>query len=156
MEKCMKKDNRVKKYHLGFTAGAFDLFHVGHLNILRKCKEQCEYLMLGVMTDEFIEHQKGSKPVVPLDERMEILSAIRYVNEVIPVDYHNTSKPVAWTLYHFDVCFSGDDHAQEPGFLWEQKKLRELGSDMVFFPYTKKTSSTKIKEIISQISQKPL
>lgn len=140
--------DKEKKYNIGFTGGAFDLFHIGHLNLLRNCKQYCNYLLVGVMTDEFIEHQKGRKPFVPLNERMEIVRAIKYVDEVVPVDYHNTVKPDAWTLYHFDVCFSGDDHAKEAGFLWEQQKLRELGSEMIFFPYTKQTSSTQIKKLI--------
>lgn len=138
-----------RKYQVGFTAGVFDLFHIGHLNLLRRCKEQCEYLMVGVMTDEFTEHQKGSKPYIPLEERMEIVQAIKYVDEVIPVDYHNTYKPDAWKLYHFDVCFSGDDHKLEAGFLQEQKILRGYGSEMIFLPYTKSTSSTQIKKKIN-------
>lgn len=154
-EKLPRTDQGVsemkkKNYALGFTAGAFDLFHIGHLNLLRRCGEQCERLMVGVMTDEFIEHQKGRRPFVPLAERMEIVQSIRYVDEVVPVDFHNTVKPDAWTLYHFDVCFSGDDHAHEEGFQREQHRLRELGSDMVFFPYTKQTCSTKIKALIEQ------
>lgn len=139
-----------KKYKTGFTAGTFDLFHIGHLNLLRRCKEQCEYLIVGVMTDEFVEHQKGRKPFVPLEERMAIVQGIRYVDEVVPVDFHNTVKPDAWTLYHFDVCFSGDDHANEPGFLWERDELRKVGSDMIFFPYTQQTCSTKIKALIDK------
>lgn len=137
-----------KEYKKGFTAGAFDLFHAGHLNILEKCKQYCEYLMVGIMTDEFIEHQKGKKPFVPLDERMRIVQAIRYVDEVVPVDFHNTVKQDAWSLYHFDVCFSGDDHKEE--FYNERQKLRELGSEMIFFPYTEHISSTKIKTLIDQ------
>lgn len=139
-----------KEYNIGFTAGAFDLFHVGHLNLLRACKEKCKYLMVGIMTDEFIKHQKGKLPFVPFEERKEIIEAIKYVDEVVEVDFHNTIKPDAWELYHFDVCFSGDDHANEPGFIWEQSKLRELGSDMIFFPYTQKVSSTKIKAMIEE------
>lgn len=144
----MSKDNR--KYHIGFTGGTFDLFHIGHLNLLKRCKEQCDYLIVGVMTDSFVKHQKGQNPFVPLAERIEIVRAIRYVDEVVPVDFHNTVKPDAWNLYHFDVCFSGDDHANEPAFLWEQQKLRELGSDMIFFPYTKQTCSTQIKALIDE------
>ncbi len=138
------------KYSKGFTAGVFDLFHIGHLNLLRRCKEQCNYLIVGVMTDEFVEHQKGRKPFVPLEERMEIVKAIEYVDEVVAVDFHNTVKPDAWTLYHFDVCFSGDDHASDSGTLWEQEKLRELGAEMIFFPYTQQTCSTKIKALIEK------
>lgn len=136
----------MKKYNVGFTAGVFDLFHIGHLNLLKRCKEECEYLIVGVMTDDFTEHQKGNKPYIPVAERMDILRAIRYVDEVVQVDYHNTCKPDAWKLYHFDVCFTGDDHKLEAGFLQEQKALRKLGSELVFFPYTKSTSSTQIKK----------
>lgn len=134
---------------VGFTAGVFDLFHIGHLNLLRRCKEQCGYLIVGVMTDEFTKHQKGENPYISLNARMEIVKAIKYVDEVVPVDYHNTNKIEAWKLYHFDVCFSGDDHAVESGFLEEQRILRELGSDMIFLPYTQSTSSTKIKKDIN-------
>lgn len=137
-----------KKYKIGFTAGTFDLFHVGHLNILRKSKELCEYLIVGVMTDEFVEHQKGSKPTIPLEDRMEMLSACSYVDEVIPVDYHNTHKQDAWSLYHFDCVFTGNDHEGEEWYR-ERDILRSVGSDMIFFPYTERISSTKIKKSIS-------
>lgn len=135
----------MKKYSIGFTAGVFDLFHIGHLNLLKKCKEQCEYLIVGVMTDDFTEHQKGNKPYISCEERMEIVKSIIYVDEVVRVDYHNTYKPDAWKLYHFDVCFTGDDHKLEAGFLQEQKVLRTLGAEMIFLPYTKSISSTQIK-----------
>ena len=139
-----------KKYKFGFTAGVFDLFHIGHLNLISRCKESCEYLMVGVLVDEFVEHQKGEKPYISLQERMEIVKAIRYVDEVIPVDFHNTNKVDAWHLYHFDVCYSGDDHEHEECFQMEKKGLQELGSDMIFLPYTKSTSSTQIKNLITK------
>lgn len=138
-----------KKYKKGFTAGVFDLFHIGHLILLKRCKESCEYLIVGVMTDEFTEHQKGRKPVIPFSERVEIIKAIRYVDEVVPVDFHNTMKPDAWTLYHFDCCYSGDDHMC-PAWDLEREKLRSVGSEMIFFPYTKSVSSTQIRETIAR------
>lgn len=140
-----------KKYKVGFTAGTFDLFHVGHLNILRKSKELCDYLIVGVMTDEFVEHQKGRKPTIPLEDRMEMLLACSYVDEVVPVDYHNTHKPDAWSLYHFDCCFSGNDH--EGGEWFEERDfLRSVGSDLIFFPYTERVSSSAIKKSIQELS----
>lgn len=139
-----------KKYNKGFTAGVFDLFHVGHLNLLRNCKESCEYLMIGVLTDDFAAYLKGNKPYIPQEERMEIVKAIRYVDEVIPVDFHNTLKPEAWRLYRFDCCYSGSDHAGEEIWLKEQRELRRVGSEMVFLPYTMSTSSTQIKNLITK------
>ena len=91
-----------KQYKKGFTAGVFDLFHVGHLNLLRNCKETCEYLMVGVLTDDFVYQMKGAYPYITLADRMEIIASIKYVDEVVPVDYHNTHKPTAWQLYHLD------------------------------------------------------
>jgi glycerol-3-phosphate cytidylyltransferase len=132
-----------KIYKIGYVPGVFDLFHIGHLNLIRKSKNCSEYLIAGVLTDELVEHFKGKRPVIPFEERFEIVKAIREVDEVVPVDFSNTKKLTAWELYHFDAYFSGDDHGNE----WkeEQEKLRALGSDIVFFPYTKSTSSTMLK-----------
>ena len=132
-----------KRYKVGYTPGVYDLFHVGHLNLIRKSKEQCEYLIVGVLTDELVMKYKGKAPVIPLAERKAILESIKYIDEVVVVDYHNTDKIDAWKLYKYDCHFSGDDHMEE--WLPVQKQLRELGSDMVFFEYTEGTSSTKIK-----------
>lgn len=139
-----------KKYQKGFTAGVFDLFHLGHLNLLRNCKKECEYLMVGVLTDEFTEYLKGKKPYIPLIERMEIVSAIRYVDVVVPVDFHNTIKTDALRLYQFDVCFSGNDHEKEAGWQKEKREMEQMGAAMIFLPYTQSTSSTQIKKLITE------
>lgn len=139
-----------KKYQKGFTAGVFDLFHLGHLNLLRNCKKECEYLMVGVLTDEFTEYLKGKKPYIPLDERMEIVNAIRYVDEVVPVDFHNTVKMEALRLYQYDVCFSGNDHEKEEVWQREKREVEKMGAAMVFLPYTQSTSSTQIKKLITE------
>lgn len=139
-----------KKYKVGFTAGVFDLFHIGHLKLLCRCKESCEYLIVGILTDDFVEVGKGKRPIIPLEERMEIVKAIRYVDEVVPVDAHNTNKPNAWKLYHFDCCYSGDDHEHEDIWQEEKKVLQEMGAEMVFLPYTQSTSSSHIKELIEK------
>ena len=93
-------EERFKK---GFTAGAFDLFHMGHLKLLRRCKEMCEYLIVGVLTDEYILYTKGKEPYIPLQERIEIIQSIRYVDETVVVDFHNTLKINALKLYDFDL-----------------------------------------------------
>ena len=132
-----------KHYHKGYVQGVFDLFHIGHLNLLRRAKSCCDYLMVGVVADEVVQLYKNKKPYIPLDERIAIVEAIRYVDEVVVVDSHNFDKIAAWNLYHFDCHFSGDDHMAE----WTEleRKFHELGVDMVNFPYTKKRSSTMIQ-----------
>lgn len=138
-----------KKYPVGYVAGVFDLFHIGHLNILRRAKEQCDYLIVGVVTDEQIIKKKKTCPYIPFEERLAIVQACRYVDEAveIPVDKHDTED--AWHRYHFDVQFSGSDYANDPAWIAKKVFLQKHGADMVFFPYTETTSSTKIKERIS-------
>lgn len=139
-----------KKYRKGFTSGVFDLFHVGHLKLLERCKESCEYLIVGALTDQYTEFLKGKKPVVSLEDRMKILSAIRYVDEVVPVDFHNTLKDEACRLYRFDVCFSGDDHGQEASWIEEVERMKKYGGVMEYFPYTQGVSSTRLKEMMRE------
>lgn len=138
-----------KKYHIGYVAGVFDLFHIGHLNILRRAKEQCDYLIVGVVSDEQVIKSKKTRPYIPFEERLEIVRACRYVDEavMIPADRPNTED--AYYMYHFDAQFSGSDYADDPGWLARKVFLQQHGSDMVFFPYTQTTSSTEIKDHIS-------
>ncbi len=138
----------MKKYKKGYVPGVFDLFHIGHLNLIRKSKERCEYLIVGVLTDELVIHFKGKPPFIPFKERMAIVEAIKYVDKVVPVTFDNTVKMDAWKKYGFDCHFSGSDHVGD----WdgELKQLREVGSNMEFFPYTESTSSTKIKKLIEK------
>jgi len=148
--KFRRKAKMGKKFRRGFTAGAFDLFHIGHLNLLRRCKESCEYLIAGVLTDEYILFTKGKNPYIPLAERLEIVKSIRYVDEAVIVDFHNTLKADAWRLYKFDCCYSGNDHEHEELWQNDKKKLEGFGAKMIFLPYTMSTSSTKIKSLIEQ------
>lgn len=135
-----------KKYKIGYAPGVFDLFHVGHLNLIRRSKEVSEYLIAGALSDELVMHFKGKKPVIPLEQRMAILAALKDVDEVIEVNFSNTVKMDAWHQLHYDAYFSGSDHGSE----WDREKklLQEVGSDIVFFPYTQSTSSTMIKRQI--------
>lgn len=144
----------MKKYKVGYVPGVYDLFHIGHLNLFRNCKKYCEYLIVGVLTDELAEFYKGARPYIPFEERREIVAAIREVDEVIAVDHSNTDKLDAWRQLHYDVHFSGDDHIND----WqeEKKRLNELGSTIEFLPYTKSTSSTQIKKLILGTQSQPL
>jgi cytidyltransferase-like protein len=136
------------KYNIGYVTGAFDLFHIGHLNLLKRCKERCHYLIAGVLTDEIIEKEKHKTPFIPFEERIEIISQCKYVDRAIPVDKHNTNKIDAWKELRYGCLFSGSDHQGEPYWMTLQSKLRTLGSDLEFFPYTKSTSSTMLQKAI--------
>lgn len=139
-----------KPYHIGYVAGAFDMFHIGHLNLLRRAKERCDYLVAGVISDERVYELKKRNPVIPCNERMQVVAGCRYVDEVIELPLGGASIRDAYNRVHFDCMFSGDDHANDPGWLMEQEYLRGLGSDIVFVSYTKETSSTDIRKKISQ------
>lgn len=143
-------DTVHKKYHTGYIAGVFDLFHIGHLNMFRRAKELCDYLIVGVVTDEEVISNKHTSPFIPFDERIEIVRSCRYVDDAvrIPAGYGDTDT--AWRTLHFDVQFSGSDYEHDPIWLAKRKFLRKHGADMVFFPYTQQTSSTKIKALIDQ------
>ncbi|NLK86457.1 MAG: adenylyltransferase/cytidyltransferase family protein [Clostridiaceae bacterium] len=140
----------MKKYKVGYVAGVFDLFHIGHLNLLRNAKAECEYLIVGVLTDELAVFFKKSPPFIPFDERKEIVDNIKFVDKTVAVDKTNINKMKAWELYHFDCLFSGNDWQFEKSWIEDKKKLNEVGSDIFFFPYTKGTSSTQIKKLISK------
>ena len=138
----------MKKYKIGYVAGVFDLFHIGHLNLVRNAKGACEHLIVGVLEDDLVIHYKGKAPFIPLKERMEILAACRYVDEVVPVSFENIGKVDAWNIYHFDCLFSGNDYEGNPIWENEKKMLNQVGSDIQFFSYTKSTSSTQIKRAL--------
>lgn len=139
----------MKKYKVGYTTGVFDLFHVGHLNILRRAKEQCESLIVGVSTDELVMEYKNKLPVIPQEERMEIVRSIVYVDQVVP--QVNRDKLSAWEQLKFDVMFVGDDWKGSPLFMEVETKLRKLGVDVVYFPYTKGVSTTMVKDKIQSV-----
>lgn len=135
-----------KRYHIGYVAGVFDLFHIGHLNLLRRAKEQCDYLIAGVVTDEQVVNTKKTKPYVPFDERLAIVQACRYVDEAVEIPADKPGTEDAFYKYHFDAQFSGSDYEHNPYWLAKKEFLQQHGSDLVFFPYTEGTSSTEIKD----------
>lgn len=139
-----------KKYHIGYIAGVFDLYHLGHLNIFRRAKEMCDYLIVGVVSDEGVRINKKTEPIIPFEERIEMVRSCKYVDEAVEVPFVYCRTPEAFRKYHFDVQFSGSDYENDPGWLSMKDYLKSHGSDLVFFPYTQQTSSTKIKNLIDQ------
>ena len=139
-----------KLYHIGYIAGVFDLYHIGHLNLLRRAKELCDYLIVGVVSDEGVRDKKQTDPFVPFEERIQMVASCKYVDEAVKIPYTLSSTRDAYRMYHFDVQFSGSDYANDAGWLAEKKYLQDHGSDMYFFPYTESTSSTKLKKMIEQ------
>ena len=133
-----------KKYKIGYTTGVFDLFHIGHLNILRRAKEQCEYLIVGVTTDELCENYKSKKPVIPYEDRKAIIEAIRYVDKVVP--QNSMDKRAAWQEQKFDAMFVGSDWQGTDSWNEFEKQFKVLGVDIVYLPRTEKISSSMLRE----------
>ena len=134
----------MKRYRVGYTTGVFDMFHIGHLNILRRAKEQCDYLIVGVSTDELVKEYKNKTPIIPFEERAEIVQSIDCVDRVIAQE--NRDKYEAWIELKFDVMFVGDDWKGKPLFMKVEEEFKKVGVDVVYFPYTKDTSSTILRE----------
>lgn len=134
---------------VGYTTGVFDMFHIGHLNILRQAKAMCDYLIVGVSTDELCLSYKHKAPIIAYEERKAIVESIRYVDEVVP--QVNRDKFGAWRRIHFDVMFVGDDWKGSLLFSELEKQFKSVGVRIVYFPYTKGTSSTILREKLEQI-----
>jgi glycerol-3-phosphate cytidylyltransferase len=141
----------MKKHKIGYTAGVFDLFHIGHLNILKKAKEECDYLIVAVTTDELVGY-KNKKAIIPQDERMKIVESIKFVDKV--VFQYDMDKISAWKKYQFDVMFVGDDWKGTEKWNAFEKEFSEFGVDIIYFPYTQGTSSTKLREVLNTIQTK--
>lgn len=134
----------MKKYKIGYTTGVFDMFHIGHLNILRRAKEQCEYLIVGVSTDEVVKSYKNKVPIIPFEERCAIVSAIKYVDEVVPQT--SMDKMEAYKRLGFDALFHGSDWKGSDMYNKIIDEFIQIGVDVVFLPYTDGISSTIIRE----------
>ena len=133
---------------IGYTQGTFDMFHIGHLNLIRNAKRHCDYLIVGVNKDELVESYKNKRPIIPLEERVEIVRAIRYVDEVIATDTLDKTK--IWEKVHFDEIYIGDDWKGNERWEKTGKEMEQLGAKLVFLPYTKDTSSTMLREKLTQ------
>ncbi|MGI5445596.1 adenylyltransferase/cytidyltransferase family protein [Streptomyces sp. CA-243310] len=140
-----------RPYRVGYAPGAYDLFHIGHLNILRHARSQCDYLVAGVVSDEMAELAKGRRPMIPLVERLEIVRSVKYVDaafvETVP------DKVETWKQVRFDVIFKGDDWRGTPKGDRLEKDFAEHGVDVVYFPYTVHTSSTQLRRALDALAQ---
>ena len=136
---------------IGYTTGVYDLFHIGHLNILRRSKGMCDHLIVGVSTDELVQREKNKTPVIPFEERKEIIGAIRYVDEV--VSQENKDKFSAWEKYHFDVMFVGDDWKGTAAWNQYEEQFSKVGVKIVYLPHTDGVSSTYLTDVVKKISK---
>lgn len=121
-------------HRVGYAAGVFDLFHVGHLNLFRAARELCDYLIVGVTTDGLAEQTKGTRPIIPLVERMAIVQSLRYVDHVVP--QVSPDKTEAWHALKFDMLFAGDNVQGRPEWQAQEHAMKQVGVDVVYVPAT--------------------
>ena len=133
-----------KKYKIGYTTGVFDMFHIGHLNILKHAKEQCEYLVVGVTTDKLCDERKHKRPIICQEDRIAIIEAIRYVDKV--VEQEDMDKLKAVKEYGADVVFVGSDWKGTEAWQEYEKELADVGCSVVYLEHTDGISSTIIRE----------
>lgn len=134
---------------IGYTTGVFDLFHIGHLNILKRAKLECDYLIVGITTDELALSAKNKKPVIPFTERMEIIESIKFVDEVVPQT--NYDKIEAWNNLKFDLMFVGNDWKGTEKWNQIEKDFNKCGVEIIYFSYTSHTSSTILRDVLDKI-----
>lgn len=135
---------------IGYTTGVFDLFHVGHLNMLKNAKGMCDRLIVGVTTDELVSY-KHKRAVIPFEERMEIVRNIKYVDAVVPQE--SMDKFEMWKKLKFDVMFVGDDWYGTEKWQKYEEQFKEAGVKIIYFPYYKGTSSTLINETLLKLRE---
>lgn len=136
----------MQKKIVGYTTGVYDMFHIGHLNILRRAKEQCDFLIVGVSTDELVKKDKNKTPIIGFSERIEIIKELRCVDLVVP--QHNKNKLEAWETYHFDKMFVGSDWEGTPQWNLFEKQFKPLGVDIIYIPHTDGISSSILTEVV--------
>lgn len=138
----------MKKYKVGYVQGSFDMFHIGHLNLIKNAKSICDYLIVGVNSDELMKSFKHKTPIIPEDERLEIIEAIRYVDEAHIVT--NRDKLEALDKFHYQALIMGDDWKGTDFYKKVEQQLKEKNAEVVYFPYTKTTSSTLLRDAIHE------
>ena len=133
---------------IGYTTGVFDMFHIGHLNIIRRAKEKCDYLIVGVSTDEVVESYKHHKPIIPYDQRAAIVEAIKYVDEVVPQT--TMDKTEFLKQRHFDVMFHGDEWKGTDLYNKYEEEFAKYGARIDYLSHTEGISSSMLREIIKK------
>ena len=130
----------------GYTTGVYDMFHIGHLNLLRRAREQCDYLIVGVSTDELVRREKHKTPVIPYEERAAIVAALRCVDRVVPQT--DKDKFRSWETYRFQKMFVGSDWKGTPQWEAYEREFEPTGVEIVYLPHTDGISSTLLTEVI--------
>lgn len=135
-----------KEKIIGYTTGVYDMFHIGHLNILKKAREKCDYLIVGVSTDELVETYKHKRPIIPFEHRIAIVESIKYVDQVIPQT--TMDKMEAWKELHFDVMFHGDEWKGTQLYNSYEIEFAKVGARIEYFPHTEGVSSSLLTELL--------
>lgn len=138
-----------KKYKIGYTTGVFDMFHIGHLNILKRAKEQCEYLIVGVTTDALCQSRKNKLPIICEKDRVEIVESIKYVDKVVL--QHDMDKISAVKRYNVDAVFVGSDWQGTSAWINYEKEFKKVGCDVVYLQHTEGISSTILRERLTHV-----
>lgn len=138
----------MKKYNIGYTTGVFDMFHIGHLNIIRRAKEQCEYLIVGVSTDELVMSYKHHAPIISFEQRKAIVEACRYVDEAVPQT--TMDKLEAWKTLRFDAMFHGDEWKGTDLYNHYVAEFAKVGVEVVFLPHTQGICSTDLAKKLNE------
>lgn len=138
----------MNKITIGYTSGVFDLFHIGHLNLLKNAKGLCDKLIVGVTVDALVKY-KHKNSVIPFEERIEIVRNIKCVDAAIPQE--DLDKFKMWEKIKFDVLFVGDDWYQSPRWKALEQKFKKVGVRIIYFPYTKGTSSTLLNDTLKKM-----
>lgn len=141
----------MKKYKVGYTCGVYDLFHIGHLNLLERCKDMCDYLIVGVCDDDYVRNVKHKEPIINEKDRARIIKALKCVDDAIIINTEVTNnKMLALDKFKFDVLFSGDDWKGSERYLKTEADFKSLGVSIEYLPYTKEISTTMIKDKIEK------
>ena len=141
----------MKNKTIGYISGVFDLFHIGHLNILINSKSMCDHLIVGVTVDDLVAY-KNKKAIIPYQERLEIVRSIKYVDATIAQESMDKFK--MWEKLKFDVLFVGDDWFETPKWKEIEEQFKDVNVKVVYFPYTKSTSSTMLNNALNSLRQK--
>ena len=142
----------MKKYKIGITVGVFDMFHTGHLNLLERCKEYCEELIVAVCDDDYVRDIKHKEPIICQEDRVRLIGALKCVDRAVLVNFEQTdNKMLLWETHKFDVLFSGDDWKGTERYLKTEKEFAPLGVSIEYLPYTQGISTTDLKNKIKNM-----
>lgn len=136
---------------VGYTAGVYDMFHIGHLNIIKNAKSLCDYLIVAVSTDEVVEQNKHKKTIIPFADRVKIVEAIRYVDKVVPQDSYDIDGKIKAAIDNkIDVMFVGDDWKGTEKWDRIEEKLNAIGVKLIYLPHTDGISSSMLREVVNK------